>query len=246
MLWLRSALGHGAAALAAALVLFAVGQPLFTDDAWWHLALGRAFAEQRAVARGGPAAVRATGPAIALRLAVRPGPAPDPRARGLRGAARAARGRGGGRVRPGVVARAPCERLGARGERRHGDLHRTLDLSPGAAPPRPDHDRLLARPLPVAARLRAATDRRAGSRPPPRCSRCGPTSTRRFPSACCCSAPVRWAWASPRSPAAQRWSARARAVCARRGSPGSRRRCATRSAFVPTRPGGRPDRARRR
>ena len=41
---LRAALGHGAAALTAALVLAAAGQPLFTDDAWWHLGLGRAFA----------------------------------------------------------------------------------------------------------------------------------------------------------------------------------------------------------
>ncbi len=41
----QSALGHVAAAVAAALLLVAVGQPLFTDDAWWHLALGRAFGE---------------------------------------------------------------------------------------------------------------------------------------------------------------------------------------------------------
>src|SRR4029453_10219306 len=44
--WLRATLGHGAAAVAAALLLLAAGQPLFTDDAWWHLALGRAFAER--------------------------------------------------------------------------------------------------------------------------------------------------------------------------------------------------------
>ncbi len=44
-IWVRAALGHGAAAAAAALLLLAAGQPLFTDDAWWHLALGRAFAE---------------------------------------------------------------------------------------------------------------------------------------------------------------------------------------------------------
>ncbi len=29
----------------AALLLIAVGQPLFTDDTWWHLALGRAYAQ---------------------------------------------------------------------------------------------------------------------------------------------------------------------------------------------------------
>ena len=45
-LWFRAALGHGATAVAAALLLLAAGQPLFTDDAWWHLALGRAFAER--------------------------------------------------------------------------------------------------------------------------------------------------------------------------------------------------------
>ena len=43
-----AALGHGAAALGCGLLLWAVGQPIFTDDLWWHLALGRAFAE------GGP------------------------------------------------------------------------------------------------------------------------------------------------------------------------------------------------
>jgi hypothetical protein len=42
---LRAALCHGATVTAAALLLIAVGQPLFTDDAWWHLALGRAFAQ---------------------------------------------------------------------------------------------------------------------------------------------------------------------------------------------------------
>jgi hypothetical protein len=33
-----------AAAITCALLLCAVGQPIFTDDLWWHLALGRAFA----------------------------------------------------------------------------------------------------------------------------------------------------------------------------------------------------------
>jgi hypothetical protein len=38
-------LAAAAAAVACGLLLFAVGQPIFTDDLWWHLALGRAFAE---------------------------------------------------------------------------------------------------------------------------------------------------------------------------------------------------------
>src|SRR5262245_11551222 len=53
--WLESArraapaaLAHGAAALGCGMLLLAVGRPIFTDDLWWHLALGRAFAE------GGP------------------------------------------------------------------------------------------------------------------------------------------------------------------------------------------------
>jgi hypothetical protein len=43
---LPAALTHLAFAVLAALLLVAAGQPLFTDDAWWHLALGRAYAEQ--------------------------------------------------------------------------------------------------------------------------------------------------------------------------------------------------------
>jgi hypothetical protein len=39
-------LGQLALAALAALLLVAVGQPLFTDDAWWHLALGEAYAQQ--------------------------------------------------------------------------------------------------------------------------------------------------------------------------------------------------------
>jgi len=35
---------HAIAASSCALLLWAVGQPIFTDDLWWHLALGRAFA----------------------------------------------------------------------------------------------------------------------------------------------------------------------------------------------------------
>jgi len=39
-----AALAHGSAAIGCALLLCAVGQPIFTDDLWWHLALGREFA----------------------------------------------------------------------------------------------------------------------------------------------------------------------------------------------------------
>jgi len=39
-----SALAHAALALCAGLLLLTVAQPLRTDDLWWHLALGRAFA----------------------------------------------------------------------------------------------------------------------------------------------------------------------------------------------------------
>ena len=34
---------HSALGIQAALLLYAAGRPLFTDDLWWHLALGRAF-----------------------------------------------------------------------------------------------------------------------------------------------------------------------------------------------------------
>jgi len=34
---------HGVAALGCGLVLVAAGQPIFTDDVWWHLALGQAY-----------------------------------------------------------------------------------------------------------------------------------------------------------------------------------------------------------
>ena len=34
---------HSALGVQAALLLYASGRPLFTDDLWWHLALGRAF-----------------------------------------------------------------------------------------------------------------------------------------------------------------------------------------------------------
>jgi hypothetical protein len=38
-------LSHAAFALCAALLVLAAGQPIITDDLWWHLALGRAFAQ---------------------------------------------------------------------------------------------------------------------------------------------------------------------------------------------------------
>ena len=59
---LRAALCHGATAVAAALLLLAVGQPLFTDDAWWHLALGRAFAERGPWLAEDPLLFAAAGP----------------------------------------------------------------------------------------------------------------------------------------------------------------------------------------
>ncbi|NRA10171.1 MAG: hypothetical protein HRU02_18595, partial [Myxococcales bacterium] len=34
---------HAALGVQGALLLYAAGRPLFTDDLWWHLALGRAF-----------------------------------------------------------------------------------------------------------------------------------------------------------------------------------------------------------
>lgn len=40
------ALAHAGFGACVALLLVAVGQPIFTDDAWWHLALGAAYAEQ--------------------------------------------------------------------------------------------------------------------------------------------------------------------------------------------------------
>jgi hypothetical protein len=39
-----AALAHGVLAICAGLLLIAAGQPIVTDDLWWHLALGRAFA----------------------------------------------------------------------------------------------------------------------------------------------------------------------------------------------------------
>ena len=49
-----AALAHAACAAVAALVLLAVAQPLQTDDAWWHLALGRAYASEGPWLSGDP------------------------------------------------------------------------------------------------------------------------------------------------------------------------------------------------
>ena len=50
--------------------LIAAGQPIFTDDAWIHLALGRAYLDQ------GP--WLATDPLLADEVALDPPPAPTP------------------------------------------------------------------------------------------------------------------------------------------------------------------------
>lgn len=46
-----------------ALMLVAAGQPIFTDDAWWHLALGRAFAASGVPLGDDPLLFAAAGPA---------------------------------------------------------------------------------------------------------------------------------------------------------------------------------------
>ena len=51
-----------AAAIACAALLCAVGQPIFTDDFWWHLALGRAFAEHGPWLAEDPLLFTAAGP----------------------------------------------------------------------------------------------------------------------------------------------------------------------------------------
>jgi hypothetical protein len=81
---LRSAagpVGHAACAALVALVLLAVAQPLFTDDAWWHLALGREFARHGPWLADDPLLHGAAGPAapaswladVALDAALRAG-----------------------------------------------------------------------------------------------------------------------------------------------------------------------------
>ncbi len=48
----------------AVLLLIAVGQPVFTDDAWWHLALGRAYAQVGPWLSGDPLLFTAPGPPV--------------------------------------------------------------------------------------------------------------------------------------------------------------------------------------
>jgi len=59
--WLE-AIGHAAFAIVAALLLAAAAQPLQTDDAWWHLALGRAYAAHGPWLESDPLLHTAAGP----------------------------------------------------------------------------------------------------------------------------------------------------------------------------------------
>jgi hypothetical protein len=55
-------LAHAGFAALAALLLLAVGQPLYTDDAWWHLALGEAYAHEGPRLEADPLLFTAPGP----------------------------------------------------------------------------------------------------------------------------------------------------------------------------------------
>jgi hypothetical protein len=55
-------LAHLSAGVLAGLVLVAAGQPLQTDDAWWHLALGRAYARSGPLLAADPLLHTAPGP----------------------------------------------------------------------------------------------------------------------------------------------------------------------------------------
>ena len=55
-----------AAAVACGLLLYAVGQPIFTDDLWWHLGLGRAFAQHGPWLAEDPLLFAPAGPPSAL------------------------------------------------------------------------------------------------------------------------------------------------------------------------------------
>jgi hypothetical protein len=57
-----AAFAHAALAATAALLLFAIGRPVFTDDAWWHLAFGRAYASAGPWLTADPILHTATGP----------------------------------------------------------------------------------------------------------------------------------------------------------------------------------------
>lgn len=56
------ALTHAGLAALLSPLLLAVGQPLFTDDSWWHLALGREFARSGPWLRADPLLFTAPGP----------------------------------------------------------------------------------------------------------------------------------------------------------------------------------------
>ena len=60
--WIPVALAHVAAAAIAALLLLSVGQPVFTDDLWWHLALGEAYAKEGPWLAADPILFEAAGP----------------------------------------------------------------------------------------------------------------------------------------------------------------------------------------
>jgi len=57
-----AALAHAALIAMAALSIFAIGRPVFTDDAWWHLAFGRAYASAGPWLPADPILHTATGP----------------------------------------------------------------------------------------------------------------------------------------------------------------------------------------
>jgi hypothetical protein len=57
-------LAHAGCAAACALVLLAAGQPLFTDDAWWHLALGQAWLREGPWLAADPLLFTAPGPPL--------------------------------------------------------------------------------------------------------------------------------------------------------------------------------------
>jgi hypothetical protein len=57
-------LTHAAALVVVGCLLAAVGQPIFTDDSWWHLALGRAYAEHGPWIAEDPLLFTAKGPPV--------------------------------------------------------------------------------------------------------------------------------------------------------------------------------------
>ena len=60
--WVPVVLAHVAAAAIAVLLLLSVGQPVFTDDLWWHLALGEAYAKEGPWLAADPILFEAAGP----------------------------------------------------------------------------------------------------------------------------------------------------------------------------------------